>query len=402
MNSKHVNLYAPLNPTGFGTHGQYLSSELISLTKKRDFTLCVCPTGVVLPSINEEIRNKITNFFLDTKAKTHRRENGNVHIVLDVPKNCLEWNFRSGKFAKGKKIAYTVFELEPKTNTNIFDVYFKQLNDLGKQFDEVWVPSLWAKQILIKAGVNFRKVFVVHEGIGNFNFDSKARNSDEFTGISFGTIGKFEKRKGHHDLIKSLSSLTHLGFRFNAWWDNPWDDAGYVPLLYENGWKEEEDIWVKDKSVIKVYPSERYQRNLMTDVAFDCDAMLFPSYAEGWGLPIGDCIGMGIPTYACNSTGVKEYFDTYLDLLADEGVSAKHNLDQVSELKSAYDGLFFWEQGEWRPVDQFALTQMIKSIILRFNDRGFNKDAYIKVGKKMKEYFSWQRSALQVLNLLEI
>ena len=44
------------------------------------------------------------------------------------------------------------------------------------------------------------------------------------------------------------------------------------------------------------------------------DCGIFPSRAEGWGLPIFECLASGVPVIAGSWTGQSEYLKDYPDI----------------------------------------------------------------------------------------
>jgi glycosyltransferase involved in cell wall biosynthesis len=111
---------------------------------------------------------------------------------------------------------------------------------------------------------------------------------------------------------------------------------------------------------------------------------VFPFRAEGWGLPILECLAKGRPVICQNYSGPTEYLTegAYLPL---EGYDA-----------IAQDGLFFHgDRGTWKKVEVPSLVNAIRRAReIRMSDQ-YTKmaDAAYDIGKR----FSWDRSAKETM-----
>ena len=91
------------------------------------------------------------------------------------------------------KIAFNVWE-----TTRYEDSFFKKL----LEFDQLWLPSEWAKQCVIEQGYPEEKVQIVTEGVdGQTFYPKKVEESDRFKFIIF---GRWDYRKCTKELIQTF------------------------------------------------------------------------------------------------------------------------------------------------------------------------------------------------------
>ena len=118
-------------------------------------------------------------------------KDGDVHILffpLDINLNL-----------KGKVIKWGIFESNLLT-----DEYIYYLTECHL----VWVPSGWAKKVLINHGLKKNKIDVVPEGVDPTIFHPFNSNFFEQDDVfRFYMIGKNEHRKGIKELLKDLNLL---------------------------------------------------------------------------------------------------------------------------------------------------------------------------------------------------
>lgn len=403
-----VHLHCPLNPTGIGSHAQMLVSELIDFHNFGIIKLTVIPTGVVKHSISPDTRDKISRHLL---LNNNLGSEPDVSIVLNTPQRCLSWLEENQSVSKGLKVAYTVFELapafesDPSKYTPQQKRYRSSLEKLYN-FDQIWVPSTWASSVLfdMDPGDMAHKIKVLPEGISDIKVTHNRGNSPC---IRIGTAGKFEKRKGYHSLIRSLKDLDNEcqnPIEVIAWCHNFWDKNASTTFLASNHTGLSLDrsgpgglsyVTPSGRVRFTIAPFEAWQHDMLANWA-RMDYMCFPTYTEGWGLPIGECMGLGVPTFATGATGSYDYSKDYFNIVNGKaGCNLRIACSNKAEL--AFDPPFFNGEGYWNPVEPADISNALLNNMPSIWTTGVKEAAYA-----MREKYSWRNSAELLVKLLGV
>ena len=197
----------------------------------------------------------------------------------------------------GPKIAYNVWEstLQP-------DEFFKEL----KKYDEVWVPSQWQKDCMVKQGYNSENIKIVPEGVDDKTFFPEEveklplYNDSRFKFLLF---GRWDYRKSIKEVIESFLKT--------------FDPSEPVDLLVSvdnpfgeqiDGFKTTEErlkFFGLDDPRIKIihFPSrEDYVKYLKTGHVFVSCAR-----SEGWNLPLIEAMACGTPSIYSDCSAQLEF-----------------------------------------------------------------------------------------------
>ncbi len=282
-------------------------------------------------------------------------------LIFWYPESYLEYSIFD------KNICYFVFEYNKIPKNRI---------DAINQMDAVCVPSKWAKKVLIENKV-FIPVYVIPGGVSQ-KFNSLDR--DKFKkndGIyRFLHIGKAEERKGTEILIKAFN-VAFQGdkkVRLTLSIDNP-----HIP-----GFTSEEYLAQLESSLkypignIDLIHYEPYIKTLYD--THDC--AVFPSKAEGIGLPIVEAMASSLPVITSNNSGISEYINFQNAIILNE-------LEEVP----VYDPHFFPKKGEygiWMSPKVSELSQKMRWVYE-------NQDQAREIGKVaekwMHDNYSWDLAA---------
>lgn len=176
------------------------------------------------------------------------------------------------------RIGYTMVE-----NTQIGPDWVRLCNEM----DAIFVPSAFLIKVFKDCGVT-RPIVSVKQGIDSRKFPFFPRKRKEH--FIFGTVGYQDERKNWEDLVTAFCS--------------EFDEDEPVELWIKNvnpywGYKNFRDRRVK--SMNRMYTYEEIQK-LYT--LFDC--FVFPSHAEGSGLPPREAMATGLPVILTNWSGLTE------------------------------------------------------------------------------------------------
>ena len=194
----------------------------------------------------------------------------------------------------GPKIAYNVWEstLQPEG-------YFNKL----KEFDELWVPSKWQRQMTIDQGYDANKIKVVPEGVDVNTFYPET-TSHELTSdgrFKFFLAGRWDYRKSIKEIIetflKTFDKNEPVDLIISV--DNPFSGDGM-----ESTEERLEHYGLSDDriKILHFPPREEYIRILKS-----CDAFVSCARSEGWNLPLIESMACGIPSIYSECSGQLEF-----------------------------------------------------------------------------------------------
>lgn len=346
-----INFFGPVNPTGYGVHSVNFASVLSRLTPLSWFPIGDMQyDGKHKDTINECINRGRKNY--DPRK----------------PAVCLWHAHDMAKFHGQPRIAYTVFELDTLT-----DAEKRHLNSC----DIIWVVSEWARRVAEDNLGKDRTIQTVPEGVDPQLFpyqpDQKPLQSS-YKLITLLNIGKFEVRKGHLHLLELLKS-SKLPLRLIAHWSNFFvprevivrtmidmgfqhiakrylDQDAITPKVMCDVFtcKNGNEIWFPSSFL----PGE----NPTLDLISRSDIGIFPYCAEGWNLPLMECMATGLPCIATDYSGPTEYIDEDNSILLDH-----------DGLIPARDGRWFNGQGNWAAIRLSTLDTLLTQVVEQSEER---------------------------------
>jgi len=340
MSQKHVNLFGPVNSTGYGTHFFHWARALVPQLVQRGVESVVVPRGGSISreefAQNYQPTGADNLFGQACEAQATMRHDADVSIMLWHPHQLAEF---AGKF----RIGYTTWEGT--------ELRIEELNQL-MQLDAVAVVSMWHKAALERMfdayegpfkDLNRPPILLWPEGVDasvyspipmESRLDATAfgplkDSSFDFTWVN---VGKYEKRKGTDLLLSAFSELAQknkdntnrvrlLLSCYNPFSDRPqgnWQKA--ISMALQNAGFDTKSATVdKEKGMVRFShgANDNYVVDLIAtwlqskrDIA--CvyragDAACFPFYAEGWGLPTIEAMASGLPTIATFYSGTTEF-----------------------------------------------------------------------------------------------
>ena len=349
-----INLFGQRNLLGGGRHFGSFADALGSLAIVRD-------------AVHE------FDYFSDEDYRRALKSAGphdiNIHFT-NV--NGLPQGMRQREWPKlpGLNIHWAIFESTIPSSNQI-----KWLSTA----DLVFVPSAWGRQVLINNGLDADKITVIPEGVDPEMFHPNLRNAyqgdDVFRVL---VVGKYEDRKGFPELLDGYAKAfgDDPSCRLVLKSDSPWmknlgeghydrnieelqsgiDQAGITNSAMVNG-----DI--DDVDMFHLYNA--------------CDLLLFPSRAEGWGLPLIEAIACGMPVATTFYSGHTEFLTPVKD---------KVGLIDHEMIPMGADS----DSGEYARARE-------EDIAARLVDMRENIDAYradaLEASAMIRSQFSWQRAA---------
>ena len=287
----------------------------------------------------------------------------------------------SEQFVKGTIIKWGIFETD-----SLPDDYISYL----KRSHLIWVPSQWAKTVLQSHGLNGDQIHVVHEGVNPDIYHPYCRPKLSNRAVfRFFMCGKKETRKGFDELLEGFNiafggyATTELHLKADYFWDV----QGQA-----NAKQDELARQIEGLGLTNVIPiSSNLSTSDMALLYNNYDAMIFPSRAEGWGLPLIEAIACGLPVISTYHSGHTEY----LAAIDGQFVRLDHQLHPIA----CREFLQHWKSGgQWAVSSAEEIAA--KLVFLKENYRSFQQQA-MDASQTIRDHFSWRHAAEQALGSLQ-
>lgn len=254
-------------------------------------------------------------------------------------------------------------------------------------FDEIWTPSHWGRQVVVANGFQADRVHVVPEGVDSTLFaptPDAARDATRQSGpLRFLCVGKWEERKGIAGLVNCFRATFAPGEA---------ELVLHAHNPYLHGFTVEDALsrlGVAPGSLPLVRPSHPLGRSGMADLYRQCDAFVLPTRAEGWGLPILEAMASGLPVIATHYSAPVDYLDQ----------TNGYPLD-VTALTPVHDPFFYgageW-LGEWAEPDWKHLGQRLREV---FDARDAARARGRKARSDVERLWTWDKAAEAAIHRL--
>jgi autotransporter strand-loop-strand O-heptosyltransferase len=267
---------------------------------------------------------------------------------------------------KGPKIAYNVWE-----TTKQPEDFFNKLKD----FDELWVPSKWQRDVTIAQGYDSDKIKVVPEGVDINTFYPK-EETHKLTSdgrFKFFLAGRWDYRKSTKEIIetflKTFDKDEPVDLIVSI--DNPF--SGDNLETTENRLKHYrlEDERIK---IVHFPDREDYIKLLRSSNVF-----LSCARSEGWNLPLIEAMACGTPSIYSNCSGQLEFA---------EGKGIPVNIiGEKSASDSSYNHFNGYDGNYYEPDFNHLSQQM------RFSYE-FNlqiKEKSLQESEEIRNNFNWEK-----------
>jgi glycosyltransferase involved in cell wall biosynthesis len=347
-----IRLIGQANDSGIGTHFQHYSTALKQINGMESFI---------------ELINFQDNVAIAKSANESAPDDINIAFI---PANLND-------FYRGYNVNWSVFE-----STIIPE---KLLEVIKKH--EAWIPSEWGRKIAIENGVDLKQIEVVPEGVDNNLFHPYFKpQHDKFR---FLLIGKYEQRKSMDESIDAFTKV---------FGNNP-----NVELIIKSDFfkdpelkKKELDNKIESTGVNNIKLIWGYQTvSQIAELYRSCNVFLFPTKAEGWGLPLIEAAACGLPLITTFYSGQTEFIQD----IKSSCILVDYQLKPIDckEYQSFYpapDNNY----GKWAVSTVDSIAHAIKQA----HD---NYPALLaqstKTSKLIRTKYSWANSAIKSLEILK-
>lgn len=358
-----VNFFAPINDLGYGIH----SINTISEFEKRGHHITLIPPFGQVHKTSPHIERWLA-----------ARE----HIEPNAPGIMIFNEDYLSQFSGRPRIGFPVFECEKFTPIQLA---------MMKTCDYIFTPSKWGATVLHDAGL--KNISIVNEGFDPAVFQHLEKSTSDINDepFTFVHVGKFEARKGTLQAIECFyQALEKENARLIMHVHNPFtsDYKAIHDTISGLGFTTANDgsTWRRaGLSVVFTQPMAN-QQTVYEQIYAKADCGLYPTRAEGWGLPILETIATGAPCIVGNWTGQSEYLTS----------EYPHGLTIRSPMRvPARDDMWFkGDRGNWNASTDGELIGLIRAV--HSLGRSYRTtEQWQRQVRRIRE-FTWARAAEQL------
>lgn len=262
-----------------------------------------------------------------------------------------EFDLFTKALGKGAKFSLSFFEIDSLDKHRVKNL---------KSMDMNIQPSEWGKLVLKNHKID--NVTTIPCGFSPEIFKPKKIEKKSPT-YRFFNIGKMEYRKGHDIICKAFNNifLQNDDVELHMFWDN----------MFLN--QQEKDVWVSQYKNSKLADKIFFHSYKKTDQEFadfisSMDCGIFPTRAEGFGLPILQSIACGKPVITTNYSGQTEYCNADNSFLLN-----------ITEFEDCRDGKFFTEKtvppnARWAKLTKQNEQELMDYMLFAYKNK-YNKDS---------------------------
>jgi len=281
------------------------------------------------------------------------------------------------EFFQGRAIQWTVFE-----STKIPEIVMSSL----RPADQVWVPSEWGRAVLMLNGIDPERIWVVPEGVDGQKFHPYRRQAwTADRPFRFLSVGKYEQRKSFDELLTAFAQT--------------YGNMSNIELVIKSGYftnHDEKLLSFKKKiadlqltNVTLLWGSMTFDD--IADLYRSCDAFVFPTKGEGWGLPLIEAAASGLPIITVPYSGHTEF----VQHMANSVIGVDYVLTDIDcpEYCSYYPQAD-QDWGQWARPDVYSISAALQTVCREYNTLYANAQ---KNSKIIRNLYSWQASVDQAL-----
>ena len=288
-----------------------------------------------------------------------------INLILNETNHHLFYENYSGP-----KIAYNVWEstLQPED-------FFNKL----KEFDELWVPSKWQRDVTIAQGYDPNKIKIVPEGVDIYTFYPE-KTTHELTSdgrFKFFLAGRWDYRKSTKEIIETFLKT------FDK--DEPVD----LIVSIDNMWGKDMDGFETTEERLAHYnlidPRVKIihfpSREDYIKILKSCNVFVSCARSEGWNLPLIEAMACGIPSIYSNCSGQLEFAEG-------KGIPVNIIEEKPADINSYARYKMSDLPGNYYEPDFDHLSQQMK-FTYEFYDQV--KEKSLQESEKLRNDFNWER-----------
>jgi glycosyltransferase involved in cell wall biosynthesis len=259
-----IRLIGQANDSGIGTHFQHYVNAIKQINGIGSFV---------------ELVNFQDNAALIKASQESKTSDINIAFVTS----------NLADYFKGYNVNWSVFEST---------VIPEKILEVMKKHN-LWIPSEWGRKIAIENGINSNQIAVVPEGVDSNTFHPYGKLIQNK--FRFLLIGKYETRKSMNESIDAFAQTygnrpdIELVIKSDFFKDPELKKIELEKKIVSTGVDNIKLIW-------------GYQTlTQLSNLYRSCNVFLFPTKAEGWGLPLIEAAACGLPLITTYYSGQTEF-----------------------------------------------------------------------------------------------
>jgi glycosyltransferase involved in cell wall biosynthesis len=276
--------------------------------------------------------------------------------------------FSQAEHVGSKHIAFPIFELDTLKPQAIHHL---------KNVDQIIVCSEWAREVMMmNVGCDCE---VVPLGVNTEIFKPAPLSNNPRSTI-FMNVGKWEKRKGHDILHTAFRKAFSKNDDVVLWMmpDNPFIDQ-----------REWDDLYQKSiGNQLSVFG--RISTNQLVSIMQRADCFVFPTRAEGWGLPILEAMSLGKEVIVTYYSGQTQFIN-----------NKNARLIEIDNLELANDGKWFHGEGSWAEFGKRQEEQLIEHMRAVHRKKQMGENLFNEIGRETALRFTWRNTTKALLEAIK-
>ncbi len=353
-----LSIRAPICDTSYGL----VSLNIIKALTEGGHRISVFPIGGI-------DGNSIPTHFHDSlRAGLECSQTWNV----DAPCVTIFHQFALAESTSRRRVAFPIFELDQFNE--------RELHHL-RSVDQLLVPSFWAKEVCLKAGLT-QHIDIVPLGVDTGRIFPQHYGK---TDTVFVTTGKQELRKYHDGLIKCFEKAFSEADNVELWmlWGNR--------LISDIQRKEWNDYYLKSSlsGKVKLFDWIPHHGDVLLKMQ-SADCFIGISRAEGWNLGLLEAMAMGLPVITNYYSGHSEYVTDMNALVV-----------PFRKKETAYDGVWFHGQGQWMALEKPEEDYIVRYMQQIHQKKQNGDNLFNRYGVETAERFTWVNTAERLVAALQ-
>ena len=274
----------------------------------------------------------------------------------------------SGKY----KIGYTMLEV-----TGIPKEWVKQANAM----DEVWVPSSFNVETFRNSGVK-APIHIVPLGVDVNFFNPKIDNYKKHNKYTFLSVFEWGERKAPEILLRSYAKAF-----------NKRDDVLLICKIINNDGtinveKEINKLGLpKDMAEVIVLSNYIIPDYQMPTLYRSADCFVLPTRGEGWGMPVLEAMGCGLPVIATA-------WSSQMDFMTKDNAY----LLNIKGLSKAEAKCPYYDGFSWADPDKDHLVELLRYV---YNNQDEGKAKGLYASKEVAQKWTWDNTAEVIIDRLK-
>lgn len=273
------------------------------------------------------------------------------------------------RIGKGNHYGFPIFELNRFSPQEVKSMFL---------CDSIITCSEWAANI-VREHINAIDTHVVPLGV-DINLFTPVEPNESLKTI-FLNVGKWEIRKGHDFLIEAFKKAFGPKDPVELW------------LLPDNPFLTQEQVatWCRMAMhpQIRIFPRKATHQGVF-ELMSKADVGVFPARAEGWNLELLEMMAIGKHVIATDYSAHTEFCN-----------KDNCNLINIDSLETAFDGVWFYGQGQWAHLGNNQMDQLIHYMRTLHEQKQCSGLGVNTNGVNTGEKYSWTNSVKKLIKILE-